>query len=112
MPPSWHGHSHNLPLELAISHGLPVALLIVGTVLLLILAFRRGMPQRAPLERAWWSSALVLLLMHATDLPLFDARLNLLGWVLLAGLCGFIRHPGQGQGLTDAPAAVPVAVDP
>ena len=37
--------------------------------------------------------------MHATDLPLFDARLNLLGWVLLAGLCGFIRHPNQGQGL-------------
>ena len=29
--------------------------------------------------------------MHATDLPFFDARLNMLGWVLLAGLCGFIR---------------------
>ena len=110
----WHGHSHNLPLELAISHGLPVAVLIVGTVLaLLILAFRRGMPQRAPLERAWWASALVLVLMHATDLPLFDARLNLLGWVLLAGLCGFIRHPQPRPGPDrDAPAAVPVAVDP
>ena len=90
----WHGHSHNLPLELAISHGVPVALLITGTVLaLLVLALRRGILQRAPLERAWWTSALVLLAMHITDLPFFDARLNLLGWILLAGLCAFIRHP-------------------
>ena len=110
----WHGHSHNLPLELAISHGLPVALLMVGTVLiLLMLAVRRGILQRAPLERAWWTSALVLSVMHATDLPFFDARLNLLGWVLLAGLCGFIRQapsaPGPGR---DAPAAVPASADP
>ena len=90
----WHGHSHNLPLELAISHGVPVALLITGTVLaLLVLALRRGILQQAPLERAWWTSALVLLTMHFTDLPFFDARLNLLGWILLAGLCAFIRHP-------------------
>ena len=110
----WHGHSHNLPLELAISHGLPVALLMVGTVLiLLMLAVRRGILQRAPLERAWWTSALVLSVMHATDLPFFDARLNLLGWVLLAGLCGFIRQPPSAPGPgRDAPAAVPASADP
>ena len=99
----WHGHSHNLPLELAISHGVPVALLIVGTVLaLMMLALRRGMLRQAPLERAWWTSALVLLTMHFTDLPFFDARLNLLGWILLAGLCAFIRNspprPGPDRG--------------
>ena len=98
----WHGHSHNLPLELAISHGVPVALLIVGTVLaLLMLALRRGMLRQAPLERAWWTSALVLLTMHFTDLPFFDARLNLLGWILLAGLCAFIRHPRREQDPVD-----------
>ena len=71
-----------------------MALLITGTVLaLLVLALRRGILQQAPLERAWWTSALVLLTMHFTDLPFFDARLNLLGWILLAGLCAFIRHP-------------------
>ena len=110
----WHGHSHNLPLELAISHGVPVALLIVGTVLaLLMLALRRGMLRQAPLERAWWTSALVLLTMHFTDLPFFDARLNLLGWILLAGLCAFIRHspprPGPDRG---DPADVPVSTVP
>ena len=98
----WHGHSHNLPLELAISHGVPVALLIVGTVLaLMMLALRRGMLRQAPLERAWWTSALVLLTMHFTDLPFFDARLNLLGWILLAGLCAFIRHPRREQDPVD-----------
>ena len=104
----WHGHSHNLPLELAISHGLPVTLLITGTVLaLLVLALRRGILQRAPLERAWWTSALVLLAMHFTDLPFFDARLNLLGWILLAGLCSFIRDPRPALGPDrDDPAVV------
>ena len=101
----WHGHSHNLPLELAISHGLPVMLLIVGTVLLLLVfALRRGMLLRPPLERAWWASTLVLLAMHGTDLPFFDGRLNILGWTLLAGLCAFIRQPGPDR---DAPEVSP-----
>tara|TARA_B100000927_G_C16079393_1_gene314455 strand:- start:110 stop:499 length:390 start_codon:yes stop_codon:yes gene_type:complete len=110
----WHGHSHNLPLELAINHGVPVALLVTGTVLaLLVLALRRGILQRAPLERAWWASALVLFGMHFTDLPFFDARLNLLGWILLAGLCVFIRHPqpAPGPGRGD-PADVLVSTGP
>ena len=102
----WHGHSHNLPLELAISHGLPVMLLIIGTVLvLLVLALRQGMLQRAPLERAWWSSTLVLIAMHGTDLPFFDSRLNILGWTLLAGLCAFIRESGPDRDAPEASAA-------
>ena len=28
----WHGHSHNLPIELGVSHGWPVAVLVVGMV--------------------------------------------------------------------------------
>jgi O-antigen ligase len=86
----WWGHSHNLPLELAISHGLPVAILVVGMVFfLLVIALKRGMLERDPLERAWWAAALVLVLMHSTDLPLFDSRMNILGWVLLAGVANF-----------------------
>jgi O-antigen ligase len=92
----WHGHSHNLPLELAISHGLPVMLLIVGTVLLLlVVALRKGILQKAPMERAWWTATLVLVAMHATDLPFFDSRLNILGWTLLAGLAAFNQEVAQ-----------------
>ena len=114
---NWHGHSHNLPLELAVNHGLPAAMLVVGTVLLLlIVALRRGMLQRHPVERAWWAATLLLVGMHSTDLPFFDSRLNILGWVLLAGLSGFIEQAadsqpevGPGRG---APAVSPAQVDP
>lgn len=93
----WHGHAHNLPLELAVSHGIPVALLVVGTVLaLLITVLRRGVLTGGVLisrglsstvfDRAWWTASLILVVMHATDMPFFDSRLNIAGWILLAGL--------------------------
>ena len=81
----WHGHAHNLPLELAISHGLPVAGLVVGLVLsLLVISLRRGCS--GLFDRAWWTAMFVLVLLHGTDLPFFDSRLNIAGWILLAGL--------------------------
>lgn len=83
----WHGHPHNLPLDLAISHGIPVAALVVGLVLwLLIRAARLGVLAAPLFERAWWASALALVALHATDMPFYDSRINVAGWVLLAGL--------------------------
>jgi hypothetical protein len=83
----WHGHPHNLPIDLAVSHGLPVALLLVGLVLWLLgRAARGGMLSAPPFERAWWVAVLVLAGLHATDMPFYDSRLNVAGWVLLAGL--------------------------
>ncbi len=92
----WHGHPHNLPLDLAISHGLPVAALVVGLVLwLLIRAARHGMVAAPVSERAWWASALVLAALHATDMPFYDSRINVAGWVLLAGLRCYQRSGSQ-----------------
>jgi O-antigen ligase len=83
----WHGHPHNLPIDLAVSHGVPVAVLVVGVVLwLLVRAQRRGMAAGCLWDRAWWTSALVLVTLHATDIPFYDSRINVAGWVLLAGL--------------------------
>ncbi|MFM7085413.1 MAG: O-antigen ligase family protein [Cyanobium sp.] len=83
----WHGHPHNLPIDLAVSHGLPVALLLVGLVLwLLWRSARRGMAGGPLFERAWWAAALLLTCLHATDIPFYDSRINVAGWVLLAGL--------------------------
>ena len=87
----WHGHAHNLPLELAISHGVPVAVLVVGLVLtLLVVSLRRGLSTL--FDRAWWTAVLVLVVLHATDLPFFDSRLNIAGWILLAGLRSAIAN--------------------
>ncbi len=86
----WHGHAHNLPLELAISHGLPVAVLVVVLVLaLLIVALRRGLSHL--FDRAWWAAVLTLGVLHGTDLPFFDSRVNIAGWILLAGLRCLLR---------------------
>jgi hypothetical protein len=74
-------------MDLAISHGLPVALLLVGVVLWLLLrSARLGMASGPVFERAWWTAVVILVLLHATDLPFYDGRLNVAGWLLLAGL--------------------------
>ena len=61
-----HGHSHNLPLELAISHGILVSLLINIFVfsLLLISSFKRifnnlNLQKNIKVDRAWWTSTLI-----------------------------------------------------
>jgi len=89
----FHGHSHNLPLELAISHGILVSFLINIFVfsLLLISGFYRifnklNLKENIILDRAWWTSTVILICFHATDIPLFDSRINILGWILLIGL--------------------------
>ncbi len=83
----WHGHPHNLPIDLAVSHGVLVALLLVGFVLWLLLrGARLGMPSGPVFERAWWAAALLLAALHATDIPFYDSRINIAGWVLLVGL--------------------------
>ena len=94
----WHGHPHNLPIDLALSHGLPAALLLVGfTLWLLLRGARLGMVNGPVFERAWWTAALVLVALHATDIPLYDSRVNIAGWVLLAGLRG-VRAGESGLG--------------
>ncbi len=88
----WHGHPHNLPIDLALSHGLPVAVLVVGLVLVLLLrGAQRGMLGAGLFDRAWWTATLVLIVLHATDVPMYDSRINVAGWVLIAGLRGFLR---------------------
>ncbi len=93
----WHGHAHNLPLEIGVAHGLPVTFLIVSAVLaLLITALARGvLAQKSSqkngisnsiFDRAWWSASLIIVFLHGADMPFFDSRLNIAGWLLLSGL--------------------------
>ena len=99
-----HGHSHNLPLELAISHGVAVSLLINIFVFgLFFLSFFYGIFNNLKLQkniivdRAWWTSTLILICFHATDIPLFDSRINILGWILLIGLRCMICNSSESD---------------
>tara|TARA_Y100001968_G_scaffold199362_1_gene182875 strand:- start:547 stop:1866 length:1320 start_codon:yes stop_codon:yes gene_type:complete len=95
----FHGHSHNLPLELAVSHGVLVSLLInlFAFGLLIISAIYRifnklNLEKDIFIDRAWWTSVLILISFYVTDIPLFDSRINILGWILLIGLRGMILN--------------------
>lgn len=93
----WHGHAHNLPLELTVAHGLPVAVLIICLVLALLISSFKAcfyfgkIKNKASnnvylFNRAWWTATFILTFLHATDMPFFDSRINIAGWILLAGL--------------------------
>ena len=96
----YHGHSHNLPLEVAVSHGILVAILInIFVFSLLLFSAYNGIFNQLKssklliYDRAWWTSVLILICFHATDIPLFDSRINMLGWILLIGLRCIISEP-------------------
>ena len=89
----WKGHAHNLPLELSFSYGVPAAFIILGTITFII--YKGFMNQyfntktilkESIYEKAWFSSLLILLLGHIVDIQYFDARISIIGWLLLAGL--------------------------
>jgi hypothetical protein len=64
-----------------------VAILVVLLVLwLYIRGVHEGMLKGPVFERGWWSASFMLAALHATDIPMYDSRINIAGWVLLAGL--------------------------
>ena len=72
-----------------------MAALVLGLVLaLLIVALRRGLTRL--FDRAWWAAVLTLMVLHGTDLPFFDSRVNIAGWILLAGLRCLLRPSQEG----------------
>ena len=88
----WKGHSHNLPLEIAFSFGIPTAIIICITIIfILLLAFRKTFLKGDRkneyffYEKAWVSSLIVLVLSQLVDIQYFDGRISLAFWILLAG---------------------------
>ena len=99
---AWFGHAHNLPLDLAVSYGIFPSLLIFSTyVLLLLITFKKyflGTPKNGVngdsifFQRAWFTSSLVFLISHVSDVLYFDGRISIICWILLAGLRSAIKE--------------------
>ena len=70
---------------------MPAALALVGLVLVLLIVSLRC-SRMGLFDRAWWAAVLVLVVLHGTDMPFFDSRLNIAGWILFAGLRSWIRQ--------------------
>ncbi len=88
----WKGHSHNLPLELMISYGIPAALFIlIPTFLIIYNSFlkvflhHKIIDKNTILDRGWIVSLILLMMMHMVDIQYFDGKISITGWILLAG---------------------------
>ena len=89
----WKSHSHNLPLEIAVSYGIPATLLLLTPIVCLTFKCFRKIYFRNNFlninlifEKAWISSLIILITGHLVDIQYFDGRISIAGWILLSGL--------------------------
>ena len=89
----WRGHPHNLFLELAVSYGYPITILLFSIISYLLINAHKILfisksqnDQYLPYEKAWWVSSFLFILSQLFDVQYFDGRISIVFWVLLAGL--------------------------
>jgi len=86
----WVGHPHNLFFMLAAESGLPAALMLYGLVGWIlaqgVLNWRRLRKENQRIYFTFWIALFACALFSFLDVTLFDARINLMGWVLLASI--------------------------
>ncbi len=95
-------HSHNIPLELAINYGIPTALILSVSVLILIFlglkkiykkdSIKRRFLEQDLFDKAWVTASLIMLISHLFDIQYFDIRIRFVCWVLLAGVKALISE--------------------
>ena len=89
---SYITHSHNLILELANNYGIPITLIIFGSIIKICfnsffkIYINQSYSKSDFFERAWFSSFFVLLILQLWDIQYFDGRISIMFWILLAGL--------------------------
>ena len=94
----WRGHTHNLPLEIMVSYGIPAAIFILTPITKLIaksyeaVCIKKNFFFRENLfDRAWITSLILLTFAHLVDIQYFDGRVSIAGWILLAGTSQIVK---------------------
>ena len=97
-------HVHNMPLDLALSFGIPLSLILNFTLYYLLyksciikkkLKLYFSPKDNSVIDMGWKISVLNFLLSQLFDLTYFDVRIGLLSWLLFAGLRNIIKENGQ-----------------
>ena len=98
----WFGHTHNLPLELAISYGyLPSIIIFTFYLFILFFSFKKisrlskVSDYRIDFflnQKAWFAASLIFFLSHLVDIQYFDVRISTICWILLAGLRSSLKE--------------------
>ena len=96
----WQGHAHNLPLELFVSFGLIVGLMILIPITfltvkssLIVFSDLKTNLENTIIDRAWVLSLILLTLMHLVDIQYYDGRISIIAWILLSGAKNIIDEP-------------------
>ena len=93
----WKGHTHNLLMELALSYGLPAAIIFfITTTLILFLSFQEIFKNKnkesiSLFDKAFWGALFIFLISQLFDVQYFDGKLSIIMWILLAGLKNIIE---------------------
>lgn len=94
---TWLGHPHNLFLMLTAETGIPATICLcslIGWILAQGVLLLTKCPSEWQQDRLIIFSYLVAFggctLFNTVDVTLFDLRVNLLGWLLLAAICGVV----------------------
>ncbi len=96
----WFGHAHNLPLDIAVSYGLPSAIIMSLTVYLILYLSCNSIYRTKSKSRdyeiiynkGWFAASLVFIYSHLVDVQYFDYRISILGWILLCGLKNILNN--------------------
>ncbi len=84
-------HTHSLPLEIAQTHGIPIALFLILFVSCLFfkagrIVFSKKKNSNENINKAWIISFFVIMVNNLSDVTYYDGRVSILIWILLAGL--------------------------
>ncbi|MCU0550758.1 MAG: O-antigen ligase family protein [Leptolyngbya sp. Prado105] len=86
----WMGHPHNLFFMLSSESGLPAALMFYGLVGWIVAqgfwTWKALSSENRQIYFTFWTAFVACTLFSFLDVTLFDARINLMGWVLLAAI--------------------------
>ena len=95
----WKGHTHNLPLELAVSFGIPATLIIILPIFFIIIFsvkeifYKKDSTHEYFInEKGWLTALLILVSSQMVDIQYFDGRISIAGWLLLCGAKKMLRE--------------------
>ena len=91
---SYSAHPHNLFLGLAINYGTLVSLLFLIYIFWLVTKciklITKNQKNFNKIDKAFYSSLIVISIIHLFDIPYFDARISISFWILICSLRGMI----------------------
>jgi O-antigen ligase len=87
-------HTHNVVFQLAIQHGLVASLVLLTIVGALVIRPWWSTRAMGFKDRALLAASLGAIWLHGFDIPSFDSRNNVLGWLLLT-CCSCLAGPDQ-----------------